>query len=159
MAESPAERLIATWIRLNGKPGGSWVFSRMLSWWVPYTGSIRPHVRELRPGYARVTMSDRRGVRNHLNSIHAIALVNLGEVTSGLALITALPPGIRSIATALRAEFIKKGRGLLTAQSTCLIPERVAEPTETMVVGEIADASGDLVARVTVTWRLSPPAR
>ena len=158
MGESPAGRLMASWIRLKGKPGGSWLFSRMLSWWVPYTGSIRPHVRELRPGYARVTMDDRRRVRNHLNSIHAIALVNLGEVTSGLALITALPPGIRSIATALRAEFLKKGRGLLTAQCSCQVPPQLVETIETMVAGDITDGTGDLVARITVTWRLSPPA-
>ena len=157
MAESPAERLMASWTRLHSKPGGRWLFSRMLSWWVPYSGSIRPHVRELRPGYARVTMGDRRAVRNHLNSIHAIALVNLGEVTSGLALITALPPGIRSIATALHTEFLKKGRGQLTAQSTCQVPARLAETTETLVTGEITDRAGDLVARITVTWRLSPP--
>lgn len=159
MAESPAARLMAAWTRLHGKPGGSWMFSRLLSWWIPYTGSIRPHVRELRPGYARVTMTDRRGVRNHLNSIHAIALINLGELTSGLALNTALPPGIRSIATAIKAEFIKKGRGLLTAQSTCQVPQQLTESTETLAVGEISDAAGDPVARITVTWRLSPPAR
>jgi acyl-coenzyme A thioesterase PaaI-like protein len=158
MAESPAERLMASWNRLSGTPGGSWVFSRMLSWWVPYTGSIRPHVRELRPGYARVSMDDRRRVRNHLNSIHAIALVNLGEVTSGLALITAPPTGIRSIATALHAEFLKKGRGVLTARCDCRVPPSLVEATETVVVGEITDRAEDIVARITVTWRLSPPA-
>ena len=102
-------------------------------------------------------MDDRRGVRNHLNSIHAIALVNLGEVTSGLALITALPPGIRSIATALHTEFLKKARGQLTAECTCQVPLQLAETTETRVTGDISDPAGDLVARITVTWRLSPP--
>jgi acyl-coenzyme A thioesterase PaaI-like protein len=133
------------------------LFSRLLSWWVPYTGSIHPRVRELSPGFARVTMADRRRVRNHPNSIHAIAMVNLGEVTSGLALISALPAGTRSIATALTTAFLKKGRGELSAICRCTVPEGVPETTEFVVAAEITDQAGDAVAKVTVTWRLSPP--
>jgi acyl-coenzyme A thioesterase PaaI-like protein len=123
---------------------------------VPYSGSIHPQVRDLRPGYAKVAMEDHRAVRNHLNSIHAIALVNLGELTSGLAMITALPPGIRSIVIELRTEFLKKGRGRLTAECACKVPSVILEPTEQIVVASVSDGSGDPVARVTVTWRLSP---
>jgi len=130
------------------------LFSRLLSWWVPYTGTIRPRVRELTPGFARITMADRRGVRNHLNSIHAIALVNLGEVTSGLAMVTALPPGTRSIVTGLTTEFLKKARGQLTAECSCQVPASIADGMEQVVIAHVTDGSGDTVARVRVTWRL-----
>lgn len=158
MGDSPAGQLLVWWRRLSGKPGGRWVFSRLLSRWVPYSGSIHPQVQELRPGYARITMGDRRGVRNHLNSIHAIALVNLGEVTSGLAMVTALPPGVRSIVTGLTVEFLKKARGTLEATCRCEIPTEVTTHTEQLVVAEVTDPSGDVVARTSVRWRLSPPA-
>ena len=153
---APAERMLGLWQRLRPLPGGSWIFSRCLGVMVPYTGSIGAHVRELRPGFSRVTLRDRRAVRNHLGSVHAVALVNLGEVASGLALLSQLPPGIRSIPVALSIDFLKKARGPLVCESSCSAPP-VTESVEHEIVADIRDQAGETVARIRVLWRLSPP--
>jgi len=150
---SPTGSIFEAWNRLRGLPGGTWIFSRFLGWKVPYTGSIGAHVRELGPGYARITLRDRRAVRQHLGSVHAVALTNLGEMASGLAMLAALEPGVRGIVTKLSAEYFKKARGTLTAIARVTVPQ-VTAPVEHTVTAEITDPANELVCRVTAVWRL-----
>ena len=153
---SPGAKMLQLWQRLAPWPGGRWLFSRILGRMVPYTGTISPRIRELRPGYARIELRDRRSVRNHLNSIHAIALANLGEVTSVLAMLTGLPPNTRGIAVKISTEYFKKARGLLVAETHCELPKVEDEDIEYVVQADIRDHEGVVVARTTASWRLGP---
>lgn len=126
---------------------------------VPYTGALGARVEELEPGHAKVMLRDRRGVRNHLGSVHAIALANLAEVTSGLAMLTALPDGARGIVTHLGIEYLHKARGVLTAECRCPAP---SGQEETVVLQcDVRNAAGEPVARAEVRWLIRPaqPAR
>lgn len=148
-------QLLRLWKRSSSFPGGSWVFSRLVGSMVPYTGALRSKVDALRPGYARVVLRDRRGVRNHLRSIHAVALANLGEFAGGLAMLTGLDPGVRAIVRHLNVEYTKKARGQLVAVCEANVPSVNAETTHT-VHTTISDQDGDIVARVSVMWNLRP---
>lgn len=131
------------------------MYSRLLGAVAPYSGSIGAQVEQLEAGRAVMSMRDRRGVRNHLQSIHAIALINLAELTSGQAMLTAVGPTVRGIVTGIRMEYHRKARGTVVAESTASPPE-VTGPTQAEVTAVVRDAAGDLVATGYVTWLLSP---
>jgi acyl-coenzyme A thioesterase PaaI-like protein len=147
--------MLRLWRTLSPLPAGKWIFSRLLGFKVPYTGTARPLVQELRPGYARVSMRDRRAVRNHLNSIHAIALANLAEVTSGLAMVTGLPPEARSILTGFSIEYLKKARGTLVAECTTPIVD-ASTRGEHVIESVVRDATGEVVAKGSARWLVGP---
>lgn len=151
---STTSGILPAWQRLNAFPGGRYLFNRYLRWFNPYSGSIRGRVVELSAGAAVVELDDRRAVRNHLNSIHAIALTNLGELTSGLALLSRLPADVRGIPTEINIRFHKKARGRLRATSSVELPMHFDE-IDHIVRAEIRNADDETVAETRVTWRLS----
>jgi acyl-coenzyme A thioesterase PaaI-like protein len=152
---SAGERLLKLWRRLNGLPGGSWLFGIAVKFTIPYTGSVSPRVEVLEPGYAKISIKQRRGLEQHLGSIHAVALANVAEFASGAAMSTALPAGYRGIVTKMRLEYLKKARGVVTAEARTALPDLSVEG-EHDFVAEVKDEAGDIVCTATVTWRLGP---
>ncbi len=153
--DSPGAAILAQWRRLSAFPGGGWLFSKLLAWRAPYSGSVAPRVLLLEPGHALVRIRERRALRQHLGSVHAIAIMNVAELASGLAMLGALPEGMRGIVTKISIEYFKKARGVLVAESRCTVAPGLAEG-EYNFASEVHDAAGDVVAHATVTWKLGP---
>ena len=153
--EAPVERLRSTWRGLSAMPGGKWAFSKLFSRFIPYSGSVAPEILELSPGRAVIAIEERRRVRNHLRCVHAIALANLGEMSTGLALGFGMPAGTRSILVRLSCEYLKKARGRLVA--TAEAPAVASSETRDYeVTSLIRDGQGEVVAKTVAVWKVGP---
>ncbi|MEN9577916.1 MAG: hypothetical protein RJA70_925 [Pseudomonadota bacterium] len=136
-------------------PGGRTLYSKLIGAVIPYTGSIDAEMVELRTGFARARLRDRRQVRNHLDSIHAIALANLAELAGNSALAYSLPDRSRFIVSKLVIEYKKKARGDITATCDCPIPSS-NQKQEYLVPISLTDDKGDEVASVLLTTLVGP---
>lgn len=154
--ESPGARIRSLWDRLSPLPGGHWLFTRLLGLMVPYAGTLRAIVVQLEPGHVRVCLPDRWRVRNHLRSVHAVALTNVGELSTGLALVTGLGPEARAILTHLETAYHHKARGLLEAEARCEVPTDVDDHRELVITAYVRDSSDTVVSTTHATWRVSP---
>lgn len=143
------------WDFLSKLPGGRFVFSKAIGRAAPYTGSIDARVEDVRKGYARVSLSDRHEVRNHLDCVHAVALVNLAELAGNLALAYSLPDDARFIVAGLSIEYLKKARGTIIATSTPPIPTSSAR-VEYAVPVSMTNVQGEEVARATLRTLVGP---
>lgn len=141
------------WGACKQLPGGRRIFSRTIGRMAPYTGTIDCEVEELRAGFAQVAMRDRKAVRNHLESVHAIALMNLGEVATGLAVLIGVDGRGRGIIKHLAMDYLSKARGRITATCEVAVPER---PGSYDVEAEalLRDEQGAIVARARAIWKI-----
>lgn len=146
------------WDRLSAIPGGKVIFSRLVGMTAPYTGSIGARVLELRRGFSRIELADRRKVRNHIDCVHAIALANLAELTGNVAVAYTLPDDARFIVAALSIDYLKKARGTITATTTCPLISTAAEEEYEIEVS-LKDRTGDEVAHVVLKTLVGPKKR
>jgi len=145
-------QVLKWWSRLSPLPAGATMFSLALGLIAPYSATIGARVEDIRPGYARVSVRDRRRLRNHLQSVHAIALVNLGELATGLAVLSTISTDMRGILVDIHADYLKKARGKLTATAEFELPEPLLDNTSCEVEAQLKDQSGETVTRVRATW-------
>jgi acyl-coenzyme A thioesterase PaaI-like protein len=152
-----ATPLLAQYRKLTRWPLGHWLFSRAVCFKAPYFGSISPRFVDLRDGYCEATIRDRRGVHNHIGTVHAIALCNLAELCAGVMTDASLPRGMRWIPKGMTVQYLKKASGTLRGVATPMIPLVVSESGYELPVNvDVTDRAGDKVFHAEIRMWLSP---
>jgi acyl-coenzyme A thioesterase PaaI-like protein len=143
-----ANRTLRVFRLLSHFPFGRFIYSKLVNFYAPYTGTIKAVVTNLSPGLCTTEMKDRRSIQNHLRTVHAIALCNLCEMTMGLMVDATISPHLRWIPRAMNVQYVKKARGKLSGRSW-IDPDAFAPGNITIPV-EIYNMSGDIVVKTDI---------
>ncbi len=153
----PAVNLNDVYDNLRVLPGnlGARIFEVFAGFYVPHASRMGFRIKSLSATAIEVTMPDRRGNRNHLSSLHAMALAHLGEYTSGLLLLYAVAPlGYRTILRKFSIEYLAKARGRITGRASIKLPKGSLDKKDISLKVELIDEAGTVVARATPVWRV-----
>ena len=152
MTESYALR---AWNRLKGTAISRWLFTRFVCYRAPYFSSISPLFVELESGRAVVTMRKRRKVKNHIGTVHAIAMANLCEIAAGTLTEASIPQDMRWIPKCMNIDYLGKAATNVTATAE-LPPVPSGEALDAVVSVDVRDTSGGIVVHADITMYVSP---
>lgn len=138
---------------------GKYFFSGLVSFFATYTANISGLVDELNDIHGSIIyLYDYPWLRNPYQSIHAIALANLGEYASGIVLVSQLQlrKDLRGVPVKITTEYYKKARGTLKAVSNAIDLSNITKKCDITLVTDIYDIQGVLVSKTFVTWTMEP---
>jgi len=109
-------QVLTMWRKLSPLPLGARVFSFAFSRKAPYFATVRPRFTVLEPNHAELVVPKRRGVANHLGTVHAIALCNGLEAAMGALSEATVPADKRWIPKGMEVAYTAKA----TSDVTCV---------------------------------------
>ena len=109
-------QVLDLYTKVTKLPQGKRVFSLLFSQKAPYFATIRPRFTELRPNYAELLIRKRRGVHNHIKTVHVIAICNGLEAAMGALAESTVPRDKRWIPKGMEVSYTAKA----TSDITCI---------------------------------------
>lgn len=145
---------------LTNVPLGRSFFSCLIAFFAPYTSSIHPNVISLTKESCVTEITDYPWLRNPFKSIHAIALANLGELCSGLVMMTQLQymKEWKGIPTEINTVYYSKGVG--TVVGTSVVDLSILHSTKLSKIDIEVETSvhskkdNKLICKTTVKWTM-----
>ena len=127
----------------------------------------RPHgfrIVELAEDRVVTCASYRRANHNHIRGIHACAIATVAEFSAGLLLLSCLDPGrYRLIMSRIEVDYLYQAKKDVTArtslsdkelQDRIVGPLATAESQDIIMITEVSDSDGNMVARARTTWQI-----
>ena len=144
---------------LTRLPQGKRLFSVLFSRKAPYFATVRPRFTELRPNYAELVVRKRRGVHNHIKTVHVIAICNGLEAAMGALAEATVPPTKRWIPKGMDVSYTAKAISDITCIAETDPEQWTGEPDVPVRVRGVRDDGTVVVEGVIRLWVTEKPAR
>lgn len=159
--------LVAWYNRASLLPLGTRALDRVLWRVVPFNQSLKPHLLHVSTDEVRAEIKLTTAAMNHLRSMHAAALVTIGEYVQGLLILAnAGSLGAEVILKDLHIDYTAKARGpvvasaIMTEQTRETIRDGLSrnENPQVILTSTVSDsATGQTVATLKGTWKARRP--
>jgi len=146
---------LSAWQHLSKWLGGKWIFSKLVCLKAPYFSTIHPRFEALRPGYCEVHIKKRRGVLNHIGTVHAIAMCNMAELAGGIMTDVSIPATHRWIPKGMTVEYLGKAKTNLRAIAELSPIPSFDGSSDLPVTVKILDANDKTIFRAVITMLVS----
>lgn len=90
-------------------PLGKTIFTKTICFKAPYFSTISPELIHFSEGHCEFKVKNKKSIRNHLNTVHAIAMCNLAELCAGMCMETIIDDSAkRWIPKGMTVRYLKK---------------------------------------------------
>ncbi len=146
---------LADWQRRSQSRWGRWLFAQKLCRREPYFRSIKPHFLELRPALCTVVIPHERSTGGTGNTVHALAIATLCELTASTVTEVTVPPNMGWHSRGMTIEYLRKAESDVTATAR-LDKTDWGETQNVAVPVSAVDRNGREVVRAVITIRVEP---
>ena len=152
--------LLALYERISGLPQGQRLFSTLFSLKAPYFRTVRPRFTELGPNRVELVIRKRRGVQNHIGTVHVIAICNGLEAAMGALAEATIPAGKRWIPKGMEVSYTAKATSDITCVAETDAQQWAAEDPDLPVRIRATRTDGTVVVEGVIRlWVTAKPAR
>ena len=162
MITASPNRLARTLAKLDRVPAflRPWLRNLVMGRAGPLTGTARLNYVEMSPEQVVIEVANVRRVQNHIEGVHAAAMVLLAETATGMVVGMNVRDGYLPLAKTIHVDFKRRSQGGLRAVATLSPAQRELmqknDKGEVSVLVQVSDESGEQPIQCEYIWAWIP---
>lgn len=150
--------ILSLYQKFQRLPLGNTLFTQLVCAKAPYFSSVAPRLQSLESGRAEVAFKRRRQVKNHIGTVHVIAICNALEMAMGLVVEASIPAHLRWLPKRMAVDYPAKSSTQVIRAIATVDPASFAADTEVPITVQALRDDDTVVVEGTITvWVTAKP--